>query len=218
MNPKSLSLQDLNRLSRAFAFLPLTRKPPMESEIHQNKTFERIIYAEKVVKNREFEQCTFKSCDFSKSDFSYSRFSDSAFIDCNLALMKLNQATLDNIVFKDCKLIGMNFSDCSDFLFSARFENCLLDFASFSNKKMGKTVFKDSSLKSAEFTNAFLSKALFENTNLSGAVFNRTNLQEANFVTAYNYSIDPELNNIKRATFSQHGLAGLLAKYGIRVA
>lgn len=189
----------------------------MESLLHQNKTFEGIIYAEKVIKGREFEGCSFRACDFSNSNFSHSRFSDCTFIGCNLAMMKLNGSTLDGIMFKDCKLVGMDFSECADFLFSVRFENCLLDFASFARKKMAKTLFKDSSLKGAMFTNAVLSKALFENSNLEGAVFDSTNLQEANFITAYNYALDPERNNIKKAKFSQYGLAGLLAKYDIRV-
>lgn len=189
----------------------------MESTIHQDKTFKQIVYAEKVVKNREFEGCTFKSCDFSNSNFSHSRFSDCSFIDCNLALMKLNQSTLDNITFKDCKLIGMNFHECADFLFSVRFESCLLDFVSFANKKMGKTIFNNSSLKNAVFANAQLNKALFAHTNLEGAVFNRTNLQEADFLTAYNYTIDPEQNQIRKAKFSTDGVAGLLAKYDIRI-
>ncbi|MDB5274371.1 MAG: putative low-complexity protein, partial [Chitinophagaceae bacterium] len=62
-----------------------------------------------------------------------------------------------------------------------------------------------------------LSQALFDHADLLDAVFNGTQLEKADFVTAVNYTIDPELNNIKKAKFSLHGLPGLLAKYGISV-
>ena len=60
-------------------------------------------------------------------------------------------------------------------------------------------------------------QAKFDETDLKSAVFNRTNLQAANFLTAFNYSIDPEMNNIRKAKFSTQGIHGLLAKYDIKI-
>ena len=82
---------------------------------------------------------------------------------------------------------------------------------------MTKTKFIDTSMKQVVFTNANLSQSVFDNTDLADAVFNGVELKEADFRTAYNYAIDPELNNIKKARFSLHGVVGLLAKYGIRI-
>ena len=42
-------------------------------------------------------------------------------------------------------------------------------------------------------------------------------LEKADFRGAINYSIDPELNQLKGASFSTAGLGGLLGKYGIRI-
>jgi fluoroquinolone resistance protein len=189
----------------------------MEIKIHQKKLFEHLSYAGKRVQHREFEQCTFKDCDFSNSDFAYNRFTDCSFKGCNLGLMKLHNTTLSGCEFQDCKLIGINFSQCTDQLFSVGFEGCLLDYASFVGKKMPKTPFSKCSLKSADFSDATLIKALFEECELAGAVFSKTNLQEANLVSARNFTIDPELNFLRGAHFSQQGLAGLLMKYKIRV-
>jgi len=69
----------------------------------------------------------------------------------------------------------------------------------------------------ADFSEADLTKALFENCDLSGAMFSRTNLVAANLSSAYNFSIDPENNSIKKAVFSSQSLMGLLDKYGIVV-
>ncbi|MDX5418430.1 MAG: pentapeptide repeat-containing protein [Hymenobacteraceae bacterium] len=189
----------------------------MDEQLHQDKTFEKILYPNKAIKGREFENCIFKNCDFSSGDFSNNRFTDCEFVGCNLAMLKLGGSTLNGVTFKECKLTGINFSECEEFLFTVRFEHCLMDYTSFLLRKMPKTHFINSSLKNAVFEQANLTKAKFDNTDLEGAVFERTNLNDADLVTAYNYIIDPELNNIKKAKFSQNGLAGLLTRYDIRV-
>ncbi|WP_162427141.1 pentapeptide repeat-containing protein [Pontibacter pudoricolor] len=189
----------------------------MEGQIHTDKTFEKTVYPNKEVKNREFENCTFKNCDFSGSNFAGTRFTDCTFIGCNLAMLKLGHATISNVTFKECKLTGINFSECEDFLFTVYFENCLLDYASFAKMKMAKTKFIKCSLKGVDFSNTNLASALFDNTDLERAVFNYTNLTGADLSSAYSFDIDPEINPIKKAKFSQYGLQGLLMKYSLQI-
>ncbi len=189
----------------------------MEESTHENKTFEKVIYTGKEVRNKEFEQCTFKDCDLSDSLFLNNRFTECVFTGCNLSMTKLAGSSLRDVTFKQCKLLGVNFSECEDFLFSVHFENCILDYASFMKKKMTKTKFIHTSLKQVAFTGANLSGSLFDHTDLADSIFNGTDLKEADFRTAYNYAIDPELNSIKKAKFSLHGVVGLLTKYGIRI-
>ncbi|MCC6186899.1 MAG: pentapeptide repeat-containing protein, partial [Chitinophagaceae bacterium] len=43
-------------------------------------------------------------------------------------------------------------------------------------------------------------------------------LEKTDFRSAYNYSIHPERNRIKKAKFAQAGLAGLLQHYDIVIA
>jgi hypothetical protein len=47
------------------------------------------------------------------------------------------------------------------------------------------------------------------------AIFNQ--LKEVNFLTAYNYKIDPEFNPMKKRLFSTQGIPGLLDKYDIKI-
>jgi fluoroquinolone resistance protein len=184
---------------------------------HFEKTFEDISYSGKTVKGREFEECTFKGCDFSNSDFSHNKFLQCTFEKCNLSMMKLNSTALQDAVFNNCKLMGVNFSECQDFLFSVRFDSCILDYAVFMGKKMPKTRFSKSSLKEVSFIQAGLSDCLFDHADLSGAIFNGTDLTGANFITALNYGMDPELNILKKASFSLDGLPGLLLKHKIKI-
>jgi len=82
---------------------------------------------------------------------------------------------------------------------------------------MTGTRFVGSSLKEVNFVRTDLSKALFENTDLHGAVFNQTQLKEANLLSAFNFYIDPEINDIHKAKLSTQGALSLLSKYDLRI-
>lgn len=189
----------------------------MEELIHIQKTFDKVVFIDKKVNNREFEDCVFKNCDFSNSNFSNNSFMDCEFIDCNLSMTRLENTSLKTIHFSNCKLLGIEFSSCADFMFSVHFNDCILDYASFANKKMPKTTFNSCSLKEVSFIGTNLSNSLFDNCNLENAIFNDTQLKEVNFVTAYNYKIDPEFNPMRKAKFSTEGISGLLDKYDIKI-
>jgi len=62
-----------------------------------------------------------------------------------------------------------------------------------------------------------LTSAVFDICDLARAVFENTVLEKVDFLTACNFSIDPQINRIKKAKFSMIGLVGLLDKYGIEV-
>ena len=83
---------------------------------------------------------------------------------------------------------------------------------------MKKTLFKNCQIHEADFTEADLSSATFDNCDLFKTLFDRSILEKADFRTAYNYSINPENNRMKKALFSTQGLAGLLHKYDIVVS
>lgn len=189
----------------------------MEELLHIQKTFEKVVFTGKRVSNREFEDCVFKNCDFANSDFSNNTFMDCEFIDCNLSMILVLGTNMKTVHFRNCKMMGIQFHTCNDFLFNVEFQDCVLDYSSFSNKKMLKTKFTNTSLKEVEFIGCDLTQSLFDNCNLQGAIFNDTQLKEVNFLTAYNYSIDPEFNPMKKARFSTQGITGLLDKYDIKI-
>jgi fluoroquinolone resistance protein len=68
-----------------------------------------------------------------------------------------------------------------------------------------------------DFTNSDLTGLVFENCNLFGAIFENTILEKVDFRTSFNYSINPEINRIKKAKFSMVGIVGLLDKYNILI-
>jgi uncharacterized protein YjbI with pentapeptide repeats len=70
-------------------------------------------------------------------------------------------------------------------------------------------------LQEVDFTESDLSGSAFDNCDLSGALFENTNLEKTDFRSAFNYTINPEINRMKKARFSLSGIVGLLGKYGI---
>jgi len=114
-------------------------------------------------------------------------------------------------------MLGLHFDNCNEFLFTVEFDNCFLNLSSFYKRKLKKTNFYNSSLQEVDFTETDLTGSLFDNCDLNKAIFENAILKKADFRTSYNYSIDPEINQIKKAKFSMTGIAGLLNKYDIEI-
>ena len=114
-------------------------------------------------------------------------------------------------------MLGLRFEHCNQIGLSVSIENCNLNHSSFYHTKLKGTTFKDLKLQEADFTGCDLSSSLFDNCDLTEASFENTNLEKADFRTSFNYSIDPELNRMKKARFSLAGIPGLLIKYNIEI-
>lgn len=162
---------------------------------------------------QSFEQYEFTGCIF--SNISGTDFTDCSFIGCNMSNAVITNCKMFDVEFVDCKLIGVNFSDTKDFGFSVRFEKCRLDYTNFDNKKLNKSAFLNCKINGADFTQADLSKSRFVNCDLMASVFSYTNLSGVDFTTSQNFTIDPAINNVKKAKFLSSDLAGLLTKFDI---
>lgn len=184
----------------------------VEEQHYQNQDF-----TQQLLPVAEYDNCTFTNCVFSDADLTNCSFLECQFEQCNLSNAVLAKTAFKNVVFKHCKMMGLQFPDCNDFLLEMSFEDCQLDFSSFYQLNLKKTTFKKCSIKDADFTETNLSEATLADCNLKGAMFNHTNLEKADLRTAINYTIDPENNSLKKARLSLKGLPGLLEKYQIKI-
>ncbi len=112
-------------------------------------------------------------------------------------------------------MLGLFFDRCNAFGLSFSFDRCILNHSTFYKTKIKKTTFNHTQLQETDFTECDLTESLFDQCDLLRARFDNTVIEKADFRTAYNYSIDPEINRIKKAKFSIHGISGLLEKYNI---
>lgn len=186
-------------------------------EYYSDQVFEKIKASQAPLLKGEYEQCRFVNCDFAEANFSEFKFLGCEFESCNLSLAKLNHTAFQDVTFKNCKLLGAHFDASNDFGLVLKFEKCVLDHASFYRKKLKGISILNCQLHETDFTECDLSQSIFDGCDLLGAIFDQTNLERADLRTAINFSINPQHNRIKRAKFSQNGLAGLLLAYDLEI-
>jgi fluoroquinolone resistance protein len=182
-----------------------------------DKTFTKIDFTAASFDKAEYEGCVFNGCNFSNVNLSGVEFLECEFTACDLSMVKLGKTGLKDVKFIDCKMLGLRFDQCNDFGLVTGFSNCVLNYSSFYKLKLKKTIFSNSQLQQVDFTDCDLSLGVFERCDLKDAKFENTLLAQTDFRTAYNYSIDPATNRIRKARFSLSGLAGLLDKYDIEI-
>lgn len=185
------------------------------SALVENRVFKGLAFNENMLEKAIYEDCSFIRCNFNASDLSGIMFRNCRFVSCDLSLARFRDTGLQEVHFSGCKLLGTVFGDCSKLLFEAGFENCMMKLSSFRKMKLRNTVLLKCDLREADFTETDLSGSTFAECDLLLAIFHHTNLEGTDLRTAFNFSISPESNRLRKARFSADGLAGLLDSYGI---
>lgn len=180
-----------------------------------DQLFEKLDYTSLPLAAGNYENCRFSHCNFAESDLARINFTDCEFDECNLSMVNLVEAQLYGVSFRHCKMLGVKFEYCNPNLFSVTFSDCMLDHSTFFRMKMKKTLFRNCRLHEVDFTETILHEAFFDDCDLLGATFSYTQLQKANLSTAFNFSIDPDANQLKKTIFSRDNLTGLLGKYDL---
>lgn len=189
----------------------------MEPYIIEGQKFEKINFANNALPAKEFEECSFHYCDFSNVNLSSILFTNCIFFGCQFNLTTLKNTGFRGVKFDQTKIMGLQFEDCNQFLLSLAFSKSSLTLSSFRSLVLKKIEFSECILKEVDFSSADLSGSSFQNTALSRSIFFQTNLEKADFTSAIDYAIDPDLNKVKRTKFSFPGLLGLLDKYDLDI-
>jgi fluoroquinolone resistance protein len=183
----------------------------------EDQTFDTVDFKAKPPAKGHYDHCAFNHCDLSSVNLSETIFVDCVFAGCNLSMAAVSATVFRDVLFKDCKMLGVRFDQASAFGLSCGFEGCILDHSSFYATKMKKTRFVRCQLRQVDFTGCDLSQAMFDGSDLADAVFEGSVLEKTDLRKAFNYSIDPAANRVKKARFSLEGVRGLLGKYDIEI-
>jgi uncharacterized protein YjbI with pentapeptide repeats len=132
-------------------------------------------------------------------------------------VVKLNNTVFRDVEFRGCKLMGIHFENCNKFGWGFNFERCLLNHSSFYRTQLKKIIFRECQLVEVDFTECDLTQSVFDKCNFTDAKFENSILEKADFRSSFHYSINPEVNRIKKARFSLSGIPGLLEKYDIEI-
>lgn len=181
----------------------------------ENETFEKVDFHEMELDD-EYYDCVFVACDFSKLVIRNTDFEKCEFRACNFTLASFKGALRD-VAFADCKMTGADFTDIDRFSDGLVFENSHLDYASFVEARLRKTVFRGCKMYEGYFNDADMAESVFDRCDLERVSFVGTNLEKADFSTSFNFSTNPAMCKLKKAVFSRHGLEGLLAHLDIDI-
>ncbi len=197
----------------------------IESEEFDLCQFEKLKITENLICSKYFFSSTFVDCDFSNCEINRSTFRDCEFINCNLSLLRFCDTNMINVIFRGCKLIGIDWTSIvwgkkfakKRSVFPISFYDCILNHSIFIGMDMYSVSFVDSMLKEVGFEDTNLERARFENTDLIDSHFKGTDLRGADFSSAINYGIDASVNMVRGAKFSLPEATSLIYGLGVKL-
>jgi len=190
----------------------------MTKPFFEEQEYKNLQFSHEELPIGEYDNCVFINCIFTEIDLDHYHFVECQFMNCDLSNTSIHNTIFRDVNFKACKLLGLQFNACNDFLYSATFDQCQLRLASFYKRNLKNSQFINCQLHEVDFAEANLSQTVLRNCDLRMALFDRTNLEKTDLSTCYNITIDPDTNKIAKAKFSSDQLIGLLRKYDIIVS
>ncbi|WP_413587080.1 pentapeptide repeat-containing protein [Bdellovibrio sp. HCB274] len=158
----------------------------------------------------------FEKIDLTEYELKSAVFIDCKFIGCHLANCSLLNVSLRGVVFEDCNLMGINWTEVRK-NGSFSFKGCKLDYSSFQAVDLRGVSFENCVIREADFSGANLSKSSFSQANLSGTSFANANLEKADLRGARSYFIHPKFTKIKDAHFSFPEALVLIEAMGAKI-
>jgi fluoroquinolone resistance protein len=123
-----------------------------------DENFKKVTYANKVVSQKFFQNCTFTDCAFQETTFQNCKFRDCTFKKCNLRLMRVVGSSFRNAIFEQSSMIGVNWVDAAwskqGLLESIGFVECDISHSTFIGLVLKKMVLKKSTAKNVDFAEA----------------------------------------------------------------
>ena len=186
---------------------------------YYEETFKGLIWNDKRLSGASFEECEFIDCDFSDSRFHGCKFTQCEFVRCNLSLADMANSQLYGLTFKDCKLVGVDWTkaDWPQYYrdFELKFQRCLLNDASFYGLTLNELVLDECRVHDADFREGNFTDSQMTHCTFDRSLFMHTNLERVDFSDSTGCSIDVLANELKGATFSSFEAGHLLESLGI---
>lgn len=171
--------------------------------------------------NVEFEACDFIECNFTATRFKKCRFIECTFTRCNLSLVQVSQSQFTDVIFNECKLVGMDWTRAAwpklVFSVALQFKQCILNDSSFFGLNLDEITIEECKAHDVDFREGRFRRAILIGTDFTHSLFAKTDLSGANFTDASDYEIDIFNNNISKAKFSRDEAIRLLNSLDIEL-
>ena len=166
---------------------------------------------------KSFYDCEFVGLAAMQVDLNECVFEDCRFFQCDLTIASLRGANLRGVDFRNCKLMGIDWSPAGGLTFAVSFDACILSHCLFTDLRMKETQITNCKAHEASFAGVDLRGANFAGTDLRDARFLETNLEGADLSTATDYVISPEDNRLRDTKFSIEAALALVERFGVIV-
>lgn len=194
----------------------------MKNNKYESKVFEDLNFTNEVFENYQFKECHFINCAFEECTAKAILLSDCIFENCIFLNLKgKNRSQMQNIEFKKCQILGINWQDFfSDVIFVhpiARFKNCSMKYNTFFDIDFKKFDFSGNEILHSLFNECELGESNFKNTRLDRTEFIKCNLKKADLREAKGYNVDILTCKLKAAKFSMPEVLSLLNALEIEI-
>jgi fluoroquinolone resistance protein len=190
---------------------------PLADDLIEGRAFRDLDFRGSEISEKVFRDCTFTNVIFAEARLRECRFEDCVVGLSDWTMTKVYGTAMRGVKFEGSKLMGIDWSDGHRSL-DATFKECVLDYCSFVQIDLRKSVFKDCRMLEVNFTEANLTEADFSGSNLDRCQFHQTNLSRANLAGATNVRLNPTENKVKGATISLDAAIGVVTAMGIHVS
>ena len=167
-------------------------------DFFSDRTFADVSLEAADLRDKELQRCTFRRCKLPESRWARSKLVECLFENCDLSRMAPQELGLREVTFKDCKLMGVDWSDLAA-LPDMAFEGCDLRYASFVKLKLKLTKFLRCTARESNFIEVDLTEADFTGTDLADSTIRGCTLSKTNFSRAIGVLFDPQHNRVKGA-------------------
>jgi len=157
------------------------------------------------IQNCNFEKAVFQGLDMTNCIIKLS----------NLANQSLMNHSYQQIIFDNCNLIGINFTD--SYLENILFKNCNLTYSNFSNTNLKNIIFDNCNLKSSSFNSVKWKELTLDNCDLSDSEFNKTSLKNLDISNCIINNINIDITKLKGLTVSYEQAISLSLLLGIKI-
>lgn len=173
------------------------------------------------LQNKTFENCYFDKINFSEAKIIACKFVDCEFEFCNLTAAQINQSSFSEVIFDECKLIGINWIQAKwpsiQLTSPIKFYRSNISHSSFYELDLTEIVIEECKAQQVDFREGDFSDGVFTLTDFEGSLFMHSKLHAADFIDAINYSINPLENDIRKAKFSMPDAINLLHSFEIEL-
>jgi uncharacterized protein YjbI with pentapeptide repeats len=188
-----------------------------ENDTHEDNEFVSVNFNQLSIAGHTFENCKFTSCRFREMAMPGTAFRSCVFKECEFVLVKMHDVILNDVSFESCKIMGINFSVCNTFGFSAEYHDCSIDNSVFYNMNFKKGKIIKCRLVDTDLSDCDFSEADFSDTIFKHVTNHNCNFEKADFRSAQGYTINAATNQVRNARFSLPEAQSFLAFLGIKL-